>query len=257
MKSFYPALCLFLLLVGCAPSEPDVAPVESTLPELTSRADSLAMRALEASGGEMALRSIPYLAFNFGSAPRGRRHLWDRMSGDYRLEYSRGDTAVVVLFNTQTREGAAYRDGALAADSEALVTRAYGAFINDSYWLMMPVKMLDPGVTRALVPDSSSAEFEVVKLSFDNVGLTPGDTYYVYVDRETGMVRRWHYVLQSGSQNRCDWAEYQELAGPRGAVKLSSRKDCTRSQLMTDGLATPATVPEGAFTDPSPMTAEA
>jgi hypothetical protein len=231
--------------------------MESTLPVLTSRADSLAMRALEAAGGEMALRSIPYLRFNFGSAPRGRRHLWDRMTGDYRLEYNRGDTSVVVLFNTQTREGTAYRDGQPAADTEALVTRAYGAFINDSYWLMMPVKMLDPGVTRILVPDSSSTELEVVKLSFDNVGLTPGDTYYVYVDRVTGMVKRWHYVLQSGSQNRCDWVDYQELAGPLGAVKLSSRKDCTRSQLMTDGLETPATVPDGAFSDPKPLTAEA
>jgi hypothetical protein len=227
--------------------------MESVMPALESHADSLAMRALEASGGEMALRSLPYLRFNFrrDTSAFGRRHMWDRMTGDYRMEYQRGeDTTVVVLFNTQTRKGAAYLNGQPAPDSDALVDRAYGGFINDTYWLLMPTKMLDPGVSRELVPDSSDASSEVVRLTFDQVGLTPGDSYYVTVDRETGRVKRWHYVLQSGGEGIFTWEDWVELEGPKGAVILSGRKQGARSALLTDGLQAPESVSDDMFTDP-------
>ncbi|MBO6574578.1 MAG: hypothetical protein JJ896_04125 [Rhodothermales bacterium] len=257
MKSCIPALGLVVALAACqVPQPPETSADEMTseLPELVDRADSLAFRALAASGGEMAMRSMPYLRFNFGVPPRApRRHLWDKMTGDYRLEYVRNDSNIVVLFNTQSQEGQAFRDGEPAPNQEALVERGYSAFINDTYWLLMPAKMLDPGVTRTLVPDSSDAAHEVIRLSFQEVGLTPGDQYYVWIDRETGHVRKWHYVLQSGSEQACDWTGYQDLASPRGSVQLSSQKDCARWTMMTDGLDAPLTVPEGAFTNPMPI----
>ena len=54
-----------MLASACAPSPKDESGMESVMPPLENHADSLAMRALEASGGEMALRSLPYLRFNF------------------------------------------------------------------------------------------------------------------------------------------------------------------------------------------------
>ncbi len=257
MKSLAPLLLLFSFAAACAPNQASPPEFESTMPNLESRADSLAFRALEASGGELAFSSLPYLQFYFGSESSsgvrtGRRHLWDRNSGDYRLEYNRGqDTTVVVLFNTQTRAGTAFRNGIEADDSAMLVERAYGAFINDTYWLLMLIKMLDPGVFRELVPDSSTTEFEVVKLTFEEVGLTPGDSYYVYLDRQSGMVKRWHYVLQSGREGRWDWADYVEMEGPEGPVRLSGRKVGQRSALLTDEITVPEAVPEDAFTSPS------
>ncbi len=255
MKSHYLVLS-FLLLAACQPAAPPVEPeaMESMLPPLTTRADSLAFKVLEMSGGEKALRSVPYLRFDFGTRePASRSHLWDRMTGDYRVEYLRDDTTYVVLFNTQTREGSAYKNGAPAANSAELVERAYGAFINDTYWLMMPAKMLDPGVSRAMVPDSSDATHEVIRLSFDNVGLTPGDNYYVWVNRETGWADRWHYVLQSGGEQRCEWTDYTELEGPAGPIWLSKTKVCSRFTMRTDALETPLEVPEGTFVNPAPM----
>ncbi|MBN4056207.1 hypothetical protein JYT20_00640 [Rhodothermus sp. AH-315-K08] len=257
MKSLAPLLLLLTFVAACQPSQAPMTEFQSTMPALESRADSLAFRALEASGGEQAFGSLPYLEFYFGSESSsgvrtGRRHLWDRMSGDYRLEYNRGrDTTIVVLFNTQSRAGTAFRNGVEADDSAMLVERAYGAFINDTYWLLMPTKMLDPGVFRELVPDSSTTELEVVKLTFEEVGLTPGDSYYIYLDRQTGMVKRWHYVLQSGREGRWDWADYVEMEGPYGPVRLSGRKVGQRSALLTDEIAVPKAVPEDAFTSPS------
>ena len=228
--------------------------MESMVPELVTVADSVAFRVLEASGGERALRSLPHLRFNFGVEGRPpRKHLWKPSTGDYRLEYTRNDTDFVVLFNVQTQEGTAFRNGEVSPNSAALVERAYGAFINDTYWLMMPTKMLDPGVRRSLVPDSSSATHDVLRLTFQDVGLTPGDTYYVWVNKNSGMVDRWHYVLQSGSEQACDWESYEELEGPEGPVRLSSRKACSRWTMMTDGLDTPFAVPEGAFSSPQPL----
>ncbi|NNE70218.1 MAG: hypothetical protein HKN29_07610 [Rhodothermales bacterium] len=254
MKSSLP-LVLLVFAVACQPPPPppEVSTMESMLPPMDTRADSLAMRSLEASGGELAMRSLPYLHFTFGVNQPSRHHLWDRMTGDYRVEYQRADTAFVVLFNTQTQEGVAYKDGVEAANSAQLVERGYSAFINDSYWLLMPAKMLDPGVYREMVPDSSSATHEVVRLTFENVGLTPGDAYYVWVNRETGFADRWHYVLQSGGQQWCNWKDYTEFEGPAGPVRLSETKECSRFVMQTDVVEAPASVPDGAFTDPAPM----
>jgi hypothetical protein len=258
VKSLIPLSLSLVAVVSCQSRGEAPPAFDSTMPALENRADSLAFRSLEASGGEKAFRGLPYLQFYFGSESplgerRGRLHLWDRMTGRYRLEYPRGtDTTVVVLFNTETREGQAYVNGEAAQDSEDLVLSAYGAFINDTYWLLMPTKMMDPGVSRTLVPDSNSTDLEVVRLNFDNVGLTPGDAYYVYLDRQTGMVRRWNYVLESGREGRWDWEDFVERDGPQGVVRLSTRKAGPRVDLLTDQIVTPSTVPEGIFDDPRP-----
>lgn len=254
VKSSLPIVILVVIAACQAPQSPaEESSMESLLPPMDSHADSLALRSLESSGGEMALRSLPFLQFTFGTSQPSRHHLWDRMTGDYRLEYERDDTSFVVLFNTQTREGTAYKHGEAVSDPSALVERAYRSFINDSYWLLMPAKMLDPGVYREMVPDSSNAAHEVVRLTFESVGLTPGDAYYVWVNRETGFTDRWHYVLQSGGEQWCNWTDYKEVAGPGGPVWISETKECARFTMKTNVVDAPASVPEGAFTDPAPM----
>jgi hypothetical protein len=253
---------LLLLLVGPM-SLAQAQPSRQDLPPLRTRADSVALRVYEAMGGPEVWSAARYLQFQFGRESDGvrqvfRKHAWDRWTGQYRVEWQQGlDSAYVVLFNVNTRQGRAYLNGGAVPTSAeaALLADAYEGFINDTYWLLMPVKLLDPGVYRTYVPDSSNAVQEVIELAFGSVGLTPGDRYWVYVNRATGLVDRWAMVLQgnpTAAPRVNQWTDYQTFETPAGALRLAVRKQGARSALMTDGLVVSVTVPPDLFTDPRP-----
>ncbi len=76
------------------------------------------------------------------------RHLWDRKSGRYREEWELFGEQAQALFNVQTKEGRVFREGdeIEAAESAEVLEQAYYNHLNDSYWLLMPWKLTDPGV---------------------------------------------------------------------------------------------------------------
>lgn len=257
---------LLILLTGCVDSTGDqagIAPADTI--HLESRADSAAMKAYDALGGPNAWASVPYLRFDFASGDETSRtvhasHLWDRTTGDYRVEMQAGeDSTYVALFNVNTRDGDVYLDGQAVDESteQEMLERAYRRFINDSYWLLMPVKMMDPGVTRTYLPDSSTAEMDVLRLSFDDVGLTPGDQYWVYIDNNTGRVDKWAFHLQNHPPDHVptpiQWRGYKSIETPTGSIEVSERKIRNGSITYTDNVDVPESPPEGAFSDPNPI----
>lgn len=248
------------LVVETAGSTPTAAPA---LPVLETYADSVAMRIYEASGGPEAWNALPYLRFKFSvqrSQERGRviHHFWDRTTGNYRLEFpGPGNIPYVALFNIGTREGKAYWQGTALTEEEnsGRMDDAYHRFINDTYWLLAPFKLFDPGVNRTYVPDSSNADFDVIKLTFGDVGLTPGDQYWLYADKETGRLAQWSYILQSDAPGTAPrtfvWEDYEEHVTPAGSLFFASRKRGlgTAFAILTDGIETPTQVSEDLFTD--------
>lgn len=256
-----------LTVSGCGESGGGGVSAADTM-RVETRADSIAMRAYEALGGPNAWASMPYLRFDFASGNDTSRtlrasHLWDRTTGDYRVEIPAGrDSMYVVLFNVESRDGDVYLNGEQVegSDEERMLQQAYTRFINDTYWLLMPVKMMDPGVTRTYIPDSSQGDMDVVQLSFDNVGLTPGDQYWVYVDRNTGRVESWAFRLQGHPRDHVPqpirWTGYRSFQTPEGPVEVSERKTRNGSVTYTDNVEVPETLPEGAFTDPNPILQE-
>ncbi len=94
---------------------------------------------------------------------------------------------------------------------------AYAAWINDTYWLLAPYKLRDPGVTLAHAGQETvdGVAYDKLHLSFEGVGLTPGDQYWMYVHPETGLVDRWAYVLEGQEPPPTAW-EWQgwERYGP-------------------------------------------
>lgn len=256
-----------LLAAGCAgESAPEVsATADAEVPSLETRADSVAMQLYEALGGPEAWQSLPYLRFTFAVGQEGERqpvahHLWNRQTGDYRLEWEEGsDSSYVALFNTDTQEGQVYLNGESVDSSEndELLEQAYRRFINDTYWFLAPVKVFDEGVRRAYVADSSDAETDVIRLTFEDVGLTPGDRYWLYVDEETGMLDRWAFHLQGmpedASPRFSRWTGYETLSAPAGSVRVATRKEAVGGDgaIYTDNVEAPTDVPEALFTDPA------
>lgn len=273
IKSSIVLLLIGALVLGCSSNSASdgdtVAPTDTITVE--SKADTIAHRLLEAHGAD-AFASAPYLRFNFGvETPSGTnvvaRHLWDRTTGDYRVEWSGGeDSMYVALVNVRDVEndeptGTAYLNGTELNGEKATRARkqAYARFINDCYWLLAPLKTFDPGVNRTYLPDSSTAEHDVLHLSFGDVGLTPGDQYWLYVSTETDRLDEWAFHLEGmddeSPPSRFNWTNYTSLEAPEGTVRLATRKDAVGAEqaILTNNLALPSQPPEDAFSNADPI----
>lgn len=263
-------MCLSLsaccLLAGCTDDperrtgDADRVQEVSSL-SLATKADSIASRIAEASGGLDAWNALPVLRFDFGVERDGQqqvaaRHYWDKLQNRYRVEWpGGGDSTYVALFSAWPDSGRAFVNGtALNGEAgAAAMETARGRTINDTYWLLAPLKLFDEGVTRTYVPDSSDATTDVIRLSFENVGLTPGDQYWLFADRESGQLQRWTFVLEGNPQPRSfEWTAYTQLSGPGGPVLLSARKQRDVVAILTDQLRAPNAPDSTLFSDPQP-----
>jgi hypothetical protein len=185
-------------------------------------------------GGAAAFAKLRTLKFDFVVVRDGKEvgrwsHAWDRWDGRYRLEgKDKAGRKLVIAFNVNKRgEGRAWADGTEMAgdDLKAALERGYGRFINDSYWFLMPAKMLDPGVHLAYEGEQSAdgKSYDVLKLTFDKVGLTPDDTYWAFVAKDTGLMERWDFVLtgqKPEERSRFAWTDWTQ----EGPVRLALTK---------------------------------
>ena len=159
------------------------------------------------------------------------RHDWDRYTNDYRVEgTSRDGQHFVAIFNTQTKAGDVFVDGTKVIEDSTKakwIERAYGRYINDSYWLIMPYQLNDPGVilNYEVEKEIEGQLYDVIKVTFEGVGLTPEDTYWAYIGKSDRLMHKWEYILQghkpdaepSGSW----WREWQTF----GNIKLAINKE--------------------------------
>jgi len=223
------------------------------------RALKVADQVMKALGGKDAWDKTRYVRFDFGFERDGklqtRAHTWDKWTGRYRLEgQNQQGEPFVVLMNVNTKDGQAWVKGQRQAGDEEnkLVERAYGTWINDTYWLLMPYKLRDPGVTLAYDGEAKEgdATYDKVRLSFDNVGLTPKDKYWVWVNRDTHLVDRWDFVLKGEDVPPTTflWKDWRKV----GSVKLAGERVNTKDnrRLVFPVLETPASLPDAVFTTP-------
>ena len=167
---------------------------------------AVAAEVMEALGGEARWNALPGLRWTFGvsigdTVRAERRHAWNKHTGMHRVEgVDRAGDHYVIVQDLDTAEGRAWVAGNdVEGDSLAtLIERGKALWINDTYWMLMPYKMRDPGVTLTLEqPVTRDGEvFDVVAMRFEQVGLTPGDRYWVEIDRDERRVRAWEMLLQ-------------------------------------------------------------
>ena len=199
-----------------APRSKWIAPVAALLallgvactraPAGDRKAIAIAEQVVRALGGKDAWNRLHGLRWTFEVSVNdtlrpGRRHAWDKMTGWQRVEgRSRTGTAYCFIGNLDSGEGHAWMDGIpIEGDSlQKLLKRSRSLWINDSYWFLMPYKLREPGVSLEYDGDTliAGTTFDRLALSFENVGETPGDHYWVFVNRANHRVERWDMVLQ-------------------------------------------------------------
>ena len=246
---------LLLAVVGCQ---------DARQPRLETAADSLAFRVTEAAGGLEAWESLHGLEFEWAvvsdSTERIRtRHVWDKHGGRVRSEWPGGADSVFVAvfrpdeFDEAAPEGQVALNGvALAGDDagERLV-EANGRFVNDGYWLLAPLKVLDPGVRRTIETDRGR---DRLAIAFDGVGLTPGDRYWIDVDPVSGAMTGWSFVLESGNEGEWQWADPARIATDEGPLSLSRMHVSADGQtvILTEPTGLGDEIDESEFTDLTP-----
>ncbi len=211
-----------------------------------------------------AWEDVRYIAFTFNVEREGKRlasfpQRWDRDTNQYRVSGTdpKGNAFVVIL-DAGTKLGKAWENGkpASGARLEELLKVGYRRFINDTYWLQMPLKMLDPGVHRAYDgerTDSCGHAWDVVKLSFDaGLGLTPGDVYWAWVNRDTGMVDQWDMKLQGSKPDDAPSSVLFRDFRRVGGLLISTRREIKGKNqfIVFDGLEIEEEVPPAAFAAP-------
>ena len=212
-----------------------------------AKAIAIADEVMEKLGGRENWDKTRYLTWRFF----GRRmHVWDKWTGDIRVE--REDE--IILMNLHTKQGRAWKAGQEITHPDSLVKplqAGYEAWINDSYWVFMPYKLKDSGVTLKYVgegrmADSSAAD--ILQLTFENVGVTPQNKYLVYVDKSTRLVGQWDfYPNASDSLPRFSnpWKNWQKF----GNILLSD----DRGRGKHSDLAVFDELPAAVFQSPEPV----
>jgi len=209
-----------------------------------AKAIAIADEVMEAMGGRQAWDDTRYLTWKFF----GRRtHVWDKDTGN--LRYENEDT--LVLMNLNTKLGRVWKAGEEVTDEAARAEALNGgesAWINDAYWVFMPYKLKDTGVTLKYVGKGTTqagASADVVELTFENVGRTPENKYHVYVDDDSRLVTQWDYYPNASDPEprfQLPWLEWER----HGAILLSP----SRGERRHEDVAVLENVPDAVFESP-------
>src|SRR5690606_13363193 len=96
-------------------------------------------------------------------------------------------------------EGRVQIQGQELTDTDSLakmLDNAKSMWINDSYWLVMPYKLKDTGVTLTYLGEEENTKgvrCNVLELTFNDVGVTPENKYQVYVGVQDNLINEWRY----------------------------------------------------------------
>ena len=186
--------------------------------ESSPRAIEIADQVMVAMGGRAAWDNTRYLSWSFFAEDQ----VWDKWTGRFRWQ----NDSTVVLMNIHDLTGRAFVNGEEVEAAEEYVRRAYADWINSGYWLLMPYKLKDSGVTLGYTGEGtmeSSKEAYILSLTFENVGLTPQNKYDVYVDKESMLVRQWSFYRNASDESPA-WTRPWDNWRPYGAIMLSDSR---------------------------------
>ena len=220
-------------------------------PDSDSRAIEIAQSVIERMGGWESWDNTRCLSWRFF----GRRmHHWDKWTGDVRIEGPAGDDDYLWLMNVNTTQGRVWKNGEEINDTEELaeaLLTGRKVWVNDSYWLVMPYKLLDPGVTLKYSGEREMADgraADVLKLTFgEGVGYTPENRYEVFVAKDTGLVEQWSFYRNAPDEEpgfTLPWQGWQEF----GRIMLATG----RGRGMDWEIAVHDELPESVFNSPEP-----
>lgn len=216
-----------------------------------ARAVAVADRVMRCMGGYTAWQNARYFAWSFFG---DQYQIWDKYTGDFHWEKG----PMVANYNLNSKKGHAYRNGvdiSATPDGQKLLGQMTSIWINNSYWLLMPFKMKDSGVTlkhKGMGQTMDGAAADVLQMTFKNVGDTPQNRYEVLVNRASGLVEEWAYFEKSTDAQpgfRTRWNGY----GRHGALLLAAGRGAETKPAHFDNVTQTQVVPQGVMGSSKPV----
>jgi hypothetical protein len=209
-------MILLLTLLACSVNKKQTNTPEKGFEQSNSdqKAIEIADKVMQAIGGQKNWDETRFIIWDFFGA---RKLFWDKWTGNVRIESERDNYIVLVNINDLT--GKVKKNGKILTEPDSLkkyLEIGKSMWINDSYWLVMPFKLKDPGVTLKYLRQDTTSEgkmADIIELTFDSVGETPQNKYEVYVDRKTNLVTEWAYFVNANNEKskfKNVWKQYKK-----------------------------------------------
>ena len=232
-------------LAGCAPKTANPAAAGFNAAASDPQAVAIADQVMIAMGGRKAWDATRRISWNFFGT---RTLVWDKQAGLCRIEWLKKPRKVIVNLNDGT--GKVYLNDLQQTHPDTLakyLDMGKKVWINDSYWLVMPFKLKDSGVTLKYVGAGKTEGGDVadiLQLTFAGVGVTPDNKYHVWVDKKTRLVTQWAFFGKYSDEKpqfTNAWTHYARY----GNILLSDRRGKDESSLapitVSDALPTDGT----------------
>ncbi|NNE28513.1 MAG: hypothetical protein HKN16_02685 [Saprospiraceae bacterium] len=229
MKTVYSIVAVLsvILFLSCTQKEPTGPVTQATPQELGTgdeKALEVAAKIVEACGGQEAWDNTRYIQWNFLGR---RKHVWDKHAGKVRIQGIGNEFDI--RLNINQLSGRVNFQGIEYSQPDTLtkyLQMGKNMWINDSYWLVMPFKLRDPGVNLSylgMASLSGNKDVHKLEVTYNQVGNTPQNKYHLFVDPDNYQILKWEFY-----QNREDpgvsltnlWRDYT----PYGNIILSGNR---------------------------------
>jgi hypothetical protein len=215
---------------------------ENSTPHAIVMADQI----MNAMGGRKKWDDTRVISWNFLGV---RTLLWDKKDNRVRIDWP--DKDLVIALNMDDMSGKVWNGKEEMTNTDSIskyLEKGKNIWINDSYWLVMPFKLKDSGVSLTYVREDTTLtgkRADVLRMTFANIGVTPQNAYEVWVDYDTRLVEQWAYFKEASQPEPNfvkPWTDYKDydgllLSGERGERDLTDIKVLKKA-------------PKGAFDSP-------
>ncbi|MEO7987909.1 MAG: hypothetical protein ABI663_00105 [Chryseolinea sp.] len=230
-KFFIPIALVSCLLLSCGKSKIEApTPYENPSAEGFDLAHSdpaaveLADSVMAAMGGRKNWNETRFISW---SASDSRNLVWDKQLDRVRIESLEDNTTY--LFNTKTLEGKVQIKGQELTNPDSVkkkIAQAKSIFVKDSYWLVMPFKLKDSGVTLKYLGEDTlktGGRCNVLELTFASAENKPQHKYNVFVDIKDNLVKQWAYYNEANKET-ADWVKAWDNYQSYGKILLSANR---------------------------------
>ena len=183
-------------------------------------ADTLAHNMLKAVKHE-AYRNTRYIDWSF----KGKRfYKWDKKRHIVDVKWN---DARVLLHPNELTKSTVYLNDKEVSFNDNLVKRALRFFNNDSFWLVAPHKLFEPGIYRSIRMIDGK---EALHVKYSRGGTTPGDSY-VWILDENYMPTNYQMYLQKMKKigTSVSWEDWTLTESgtllPKNHIYLSGKKN--------------------------------
>lgn len=197
----------------------------------SEKAIEIADNVMEQMGGRRAWDNTRFIEWTFFGR---RKLLWDKENKRVRVDFINEPLTIITNIDGEP-EGKVWMDSTLVENADTVqkyLKQGRSIWINDAYWLVMPYKLKDSGVTLTYEREDTlegGGNADVLGMAFNDVGDTPENKYEVWVSREEPLVRKWAYYPTAEADTPrfvTPWNEYERygeimLSSDRGMAKLT------------------------------------